>query len=407
MVQMVQPVGAVCPHCGGFLPSCTFTTDNKCPTVDIPAQNLQVMAGTAAAGATLMLTNLISLRFLRMFSRQQLLAAQALARRPAPGTVFEITATMGLQKILQAVSTGQVTMEQATMALATFIDAEPGDSDASKAKKADLRETYKLLVSTKEIKGYTNQGAAPGEAGIWSWLWGTITNFVSERGMQTKVSVDTGTSSAPPPSSVFSTTIKRFKDPWDFMESLNLLILFATSLGMCSVVLLTEFLEHTVYDTIRMRGKPWQMAFELLVIMLRRIEDSAGKLTLGNCINDTYLNTVMEEAFANCQRLYPDVLFFRAHPGKGGNGNSTTGGGTKWNGKFTNAKDAGLCQAFNGGREHLPHELHPDGTCRRNHVCDKWVTNKGPGGKCLCSEGTPGHARIACDNPHRSDTKQQ
>ena len=25
---------------------------------------------------------------------------------------------------------------------------------------------------------------------------------------------------------------------------------------------------------------------------------------------------------------------------------------------------------------------NPDGTCKRNHVCDKWVSNKGPGGVC-------------------------
>ena len=55
--------------------------------------------------------------------------------------------------------------------------------------KTALVDKYKLLVGSKDIKGYTSHTGTPSEVGIWTWLWGMITNFVQDRGMQTKVSV--------------------------------------------------------------------------------------------------------------------------------------------------------------------------------------------------------------------------
>ena len=42
-----------------------------------------------------------------------------------------------------------------------------------------------------------------------------------------------------------------------------------------------------------------EFAFELVVVMFRRIEDSGGRLNLGNAYEETYLNTVMDEARTN------------------------------------------------------------------------------------------------------------
>ena len=104
-----------------------------------------------------------------------------------------------------------------------------------------------------------------------------------------------------------------------------------------------------MFDTIRMRGKTWQVAHELFLVMLRRIEDSGGKLSMVNCINDTHLNTVLEEAEVSAKR-------FRSSPGKGEDARSGGGAGSdetgpKYNGKFTaNSKE--VCWFFNSG--HAP-----------------------------------------------------
>jgi len=389
-----------CPGCFGNAASCTYETDGKCPTIDVPASNAAVVAGLATAAAVgLSLTNVISARFLRLFSRAHLQAVMQLVRRPAPGSIFEITPDTKLTAILAAVSNGLVSLEQATITFAGFIDDE-----ADEVKRKALVERYKLMTAAKDIKTFSTTSATATDMGVYSWLWGKITNFVSERGMQTVV-VQLEATSSGSTASVLSTSVKRFADPVDFFEALNLFIMFCTALGLCTAVAVTEFLEHTVFDTIRMRGKTWQVAHELFLVMLRRIEDSGGKLNLVNCINDTYLNTVLEEAEVSAKRHGS----FRPTPGKGedtrsGGGAGSDEAGPKYNGRF-NAKSTEVCWFFNSGQPHRPDHLYTDGTCKRNHVCDKWVSNKGPGGVCKGTEGTKGHARSACDNPHRCDTK--
>ena len=170
-----------CPGCFGNAPSCTYDTNGKCPTIDIPVANAAAVAGVATAvAAGLTLTNVISARFLRIFSRAHLQAVMQLVRRPAPGSIFEIKPDTRLTAILAAVSNGLITLDQATVTYAGFIDDESDDK-----RRAELVERYKLLTATKDIKTFSTASATATDMGVFSWLWGKITNFVAERGMQT------------------------------------------------------------------------------------------------------------------------------------------------------------------------------------------------------------------------------
>ena len=112
---------------------------------------------------------------------------------------------------------------------------------------------YKLLTDSEKV---TTVGAAGlADTGVFTWLYGKITHFVAERGMQVKIDVDVGSSSSSA-ANVLTTTIKRTKSMVDFFESLNLFIMFTVALGMCGTSTVTEFLEFVVFDTIRMRGEP-------------------------------------------------------------------------------------------------------------------------------------------------------
>ena len=51
----------------------------------------------------------------------------------------------------------------------------------------------------------------------------------------------------------------------------------------------------------------------------------------------------------------------------------------KWNNKFNHDKDAKPCSAYNNGVAHNAFQLKADGSCRFGHVCDHWVSDKGPG----------------------------
>ena len=151
------------------------------------------------------------------------------------------------------------------------------------------------------------------------------------------------------------------------------------------------------------------VAHEVLLVMFKRVEDSAGRLTLGTIYEEVYLQSILDEARLSA------AAFFRTGGGTPrGDRLTTDGKTTKWNGKFTSSS-AKPCPHFNyeqpmgSGKSatHPADALLPDGTCKFNHVCNKWVKNKGKNGRCLCSEGTPNHPRFTCDNPNRCDEPVQ
>ena len=202
-------------------------------------------------------------------------------------------------------------------------------------------------------------------------------------------------------SSELSAKVVRPETFVQFAEMMNLFTLYMHGLQICSVMVLADFFEHVVYDTIRQHGNTWEVAHELMLITFRRVEDSGfngtAKLNLGNIYDELYLNSVVDEARQNVK------VFFRSPGGNPGRVNDDET--RKFNGTFNKNPAAGCCSHFNAGTNHASSALHPDGTCKKCHVCDHWVSNKGKYGRCLGSEGTKGHARGACDNPHKCDAR--
>jgi hypothetical protein len=58
----------------------------------------------------------------------------------------------------------------------------------------------------------------------------------------------------------------------DLFEVLNLYIMFYSSLGLGSTIMITQFVEFVVFDTIRIRKREWPVAFELMVVLMRKVE---------------------------------------------------------------------------------------------------------------------------------------
>ena len=94
-------------------------------------------------------------------------------------------------------------------------------------------------------------------------------------------------------------TIHRPSSMEGFAEMINMFIMICSGLGVMSVLVLTDFFEHAVYDTIRLRGRTWKLAHELMLIMFRRVEDSGGRLSLAKICDECHLGTLLEEAEVN------------------------------------------------------------------------------------------------------------
>ena len=189
-------------------------------------------------------------------------------------------------------------------------------------------------------------------------------------------------------------------------DRLQLFILYGVQLAIFPCAAMSEFLLYVVHDTINKRGRPWQFAQELMLVMLKRIDDAGDlkKLNLLNIVNEAHLNTVYEEAMESAKYFYPAI--FRAYPGKGEDDVCPLAGAPveaeiKYNGKWT--RGAGPCSAFNTGGKHGKRVLTAEGKCKYDHVCDQWVTDKGPKGRCLSAK----HKRGECDNPNKCDQPAQ
>ena len=383
------PVDSVCPHCQGNFASCTWSPASPtCPTVAGVAANTAVVV--AGAGA-LSIASLINTRFLKMFTRTGLEAILNLIKRPSPGVPFDLDETTSAKAILAAINVGQITLEAAVVAVADLMD-EADDADAVSKLQGRL-DCLKVLKSTAAHVEAINSGT-PVDMGIFTFLWGRVSEFVMKRMMQVKLfSLPSETTTSNFKGAGLSATIHRPQRMEDFAEMMNLFIMMAHALAVTSVLVLTDFFEAAVFDTIRLRNRSWTVAHELLLVMFRYVEDSGGQKKLSSICNEGHLTTLLEEAEHN------EAIFFRTFTGNVDpekdqmpyNGKST----------FTSRRP---CPAFNLDKPHSdPSLLFPDGTCRCAHACDKFVSDKGVNGRCFGSAGTPGHNRLNCDNPNRCE----
>ena len=263
----------------------------------------------------------------------------------------------------------------------------------------------KLIVSLKDVfaAGKDSTASLMGTGGVFTFIWGVITTWQQTRGYSTKAVLDgselsVGSTST---SSVSATaSIHRPEDEWSFFSSLNLFVMTITSLGVLTAHVVTIFLDQIVFNTIRIRGRSWQFAHELLAICHHAIEDSAGHLHHGNIWLHTRFAALWEQAERSTQRFYPKAALelvhgtFRAGGGRPGNVDTKA----TWNGRCTSDATR-ICPVYNspdGRRQHTPDMLHPDGTCKFRHVCDQWVDHKGKDGRCLGN-----HPRPQCTNAHK------
>jgi hypothetical protein len=377
---------AVCPHCHGNFASCDFATSKTCPSVSVVEKNAVVVA---AGAGLLTLTGLIKPRFLRIFSKVAFETILALVKRAEPGSGFEIDKSTTVPALLTAISNGLTTMELAVLRYCELIEAETDTT-----MRETLTRRLGCLKTAADIRSKLPSEALTNlhDSGILTFLYAKVSEFVTKKEMQIRLSTDSG--SARESHVDLAAKLFRPTDLVQFSEMLNLFTMYAHALAVANVLVVTDFFEHVVFDTVR-RGESWKVAHELMLILFRRIEDSGGRLTLGNAFEEIYLNTAMVEAAQNA------AVFFRAPGGSPGNVTNPKVGGKPYNGKFT--ASGPTCRFYNTGAEHPPEHLLPDGTCKFNHVCDQWVSNKGKKGRCLCTAGTAGHSRATCDNPNKCD----
>jgi hypothetical protein len=184
----------------------------------------------------------------------------------------------------------------------------------------------------------------------------------------------------------------------EFADILVTWSMLLSGLGIASVLVSGAFLREVVFDPIHDGTMAWEGAFELWLVYLEEVERTAGdEVNLTNVYNRGAQDTMIKRAMERLPK--PPSGIFRG----GGGGNGDGDEEPKWNGSF-NSKSAATCLTFNlGKKKHPANCLNEKGGCKFNHVCDAYVGDKGPGGRC----GSDKHARHNCDNPAKQSAEQK
>ena len=387
---------ATCTRCFGEAPGCTGDTA-KCPWSEAVSANVAALV----AGSTLAIAALLPGKVCRLMTRPVLDAIVALAKRPASGVVELVSQTH--KQVVALVKMGQVAKADAHLYISsTLLDAA---YDAGSHKMGEM--AMKAIESLPD----TNFGHGSSvEGGIMFTLFTLSPAFSSAaRGslsINLNVCMPTDDTSSKDASkgtrSSFSARLIRPPTAISASALFNMFVAVLHATGLADTLASTMFLEEVYYEPVRNLTLEWQVGFECVVIYLRMLEaqGTTRSYTLSNIFYKSGgMDAVRAEALSEAITHHgPTFRTLGANPIETPTGGKKVGGGKDGKDEVykgtvsecnTNSKMG--CVAWNLGNGHLAKHVDTNGKCKFNHVCDAWVTDKGPRGSC---GGT--HKRGAC-----------
>lgn len=382
-----------CTTCSDQITGCPGGAD--CPFIATPVANAALLTGTAAAGAATVFTvqSILPRSYLRVLTRQVLDSLLAVIRRPLPGSAIDLSG----RSLAQLVHDFKTRAAPRNDILSEITSLIPG---SDRSEKEDIRLTLDSLRLFEKFDESTLSSSRGSTTGPCLALW-SLAGRISQRTLSTvtlRADGEAGSSSDGSATNVQSLTEKvtRAASLEECSERITIFIALVHALGYCNVLVATNFFRETFYDPMLKDRVVWQVAHELVLIYLEDIDNSPVK-NLATIFESGSCDTRLSRAKANAMEHYKISHCFRSRVGEArGEDDPNKSQKVVHNGKFTSS--APPCQNWNRGQPCT--QLHANGTCKFNHVCNKWVTGKGPGGRC---EGN--HKWGQCDNPNKTDQR--
>ena len=381
-----------CTTCYDQIPGCEG--GDTCLLHNTPMANVAIVAGGAGI---ITLRNLLPLKFLRECTRSVLDCLKMVANRPAIGTPIDLSApAMTVDQLIEAVQTGRATPGEAVRETMTRVGGA-----GTQIELARLNALTNLLTNMEKSSGgagapgVTSRGGSA--LGSYSLVW-ALAGKITRQSLSVGIAgISEGTSAevSSPAAQIVKLNIIRPTGMTEFSDMITIWLMICHATGLGNVLVLGEFLRDVVYDTMLKHGHSWQVAHELFLVYLEAVETSSDdavniRTVFVNGSQDTYLKRATDSASVE----------FKGVPLKPGVNKSlptVSDGEIKWNGNY-NRKATTPCFSFNMGTPHPSRSLDEKGTCKHNHVCDHWVSDKGPRGTCGGK-----HPRSRCDNPNKCD----
>ena len=380
----------VCSSCYDQIPNCPGGAN--CLFSSAIAANRAALATGVATAVTL--AHLLPLKFLRVLSRSFLESIKGYAKKSAPGTPLD-------WGTMTSVEVAQLPIKGLAQRSDSILELQKRLGEASTAMESS--KLTGLLNSLAQMTDFSPTSDHKKESmltGIYSFVWANGTKLVAHYGVLNTASLDVMQSEGETSSGSKKLTcvVHHPKTLGDFHFNLHVWCMILTAAGIDESLVIQRFILDVVYENLNLRNWAWQIVYFYFMLQLEQVETVQGVNLVNACLQggiDTLKNEAIDRAEAHYQ-----CIFRSKDPTQNSNKTQFGGGDISWNGKFS-VQAKSICWCFNREKaKHTATNLAPDGTCIHRHVCDQWVSNNGPGGRC---EGN--HPRFKCDNPAKSDTK--
>ena len=359
--SFVRPGVAVCIHCKDTIPGCTG--GDNCPAFKDWAANADIFKDKKL-GSTPRITHALTPELLVQFTRPITEAIVGLACAPAVGTEidFDEVAYRSSQSVVQAAAYGHCSVAEAASVLSTRMEAATEAVAISKIKGA--LDSLKLVSDT----------VVSSATGTYMFIWTKISTVIAKRNDGvTRIELNSDKSKA----QALTATMVRPASESKYLEMLHYFIMVVVGLAIAGYMTVGKFVDDVAWGAMRM-GETWQVSFELVCVYLRELDsDTTRKLNLGTIFKRGGQDTYLTEARRNSE------AFFRTRGGEpraGGPSDEDKEKKLKPNGRF-NKEATKCCPDFNMGRPCK--SLTADGTCKFNHRCNQFVSDKGKNGVCF------------------------
>jgi hypothetical protein len=388
-----------CTNCYDQIPGCAG--GEECPLRTRVAANA---AALLTAGAVLTLKDLLPLKFLRFLTRGFLEAAKVMANRNAPGTAVD-WASLSPSEVAKAPSRGIGSRADAIAVLQERVGEATETLEVAKLQAL----MTSLQQASQDARPRKDNGVILGQ---YTFMLAEASRIVSSYGSMSTaaLNLDDEGNASEGSSKRLTGVIHHPKKELHFYFGLLVWTMILVATGMESFLTIAEFVVTAVFDNMMLRNWDWRVAYFYLLVLLEKVETTGDAeiniLTITTRLGG--LDTLRDEATQRAEKFYgkdamrPSRDIFR-QPGQQDYGTRKEEGDKKpvvaWNGKSNNASQH-TCLAYNLGAagKHGKNHLGADGTCKFAHKCDAYVSDKGPGGRCLGA-----HSRAECNNPKRVD----
>ena len=382
----------ICGTCYGQISGCPG--GDNCALRSSVTSNRAALA--AASTAVVTLANLLPVKFIRALSRTFLESLKTFMKKTTIGSGIDWS-SLNVVDVAQLPIKGLASRADSLMELQARLGAT-----------SDNKEAQKIIGLITSLSSMSESGISDTRqrdsslTGIYSYVWAHASRLVANYAVLNTASLDSlqGAldSKSDGSASRKSCPVLHPKTESEFLFALHVWTMILSAAGVDEPLIVMRFTLDVVYENLQVRNWKWELVYFYFLIQLEQVEVEQD-INLSNATTQGSMDTLRSYARDRAVAHYGESIFRSNQRAYGDN--YIDDDKKNWNGSHTSEADT-ICWAFN--KQHQKHReasLNADGRCKHRHVCDAFVSNKGPGGKC---EGN--HPRYQCNNSHKIDKPQ-